>query len=456
MKWFRLLEGVEKGRATTAGRARTSRKFLPILAGPAVPALPSICFFDALFVALAFAASAMAWSAPAKSTASDWPRWRGPHGDGQAAHDARVPLKWSATENVVWRAALPGKGHGSPSISKGRIYLPTADAANQEQRVLCLDQATGKILWNTVIHRGKLGEYDRNSSPASSTIACAGERLFINFLNDESITTTALDLSGKIIWQQRVGNFVTIRGYGGSPLVHESVVLVHADHKGGGKLAGLDAQTGKVVWEHSRPANQNYSSSVVFQLDGRAQMIVAGCHLVASFDPLTGKKHWEMEGSTENTVTTPVSDGTRVFITGGFPKSHVAAITVSPKPEMAWQSTTGIYVPSLLVKAGHVYGVVDGGRAVCWNAETGNELWREKADRDFFASPVMVGNRIYATSLTGVTSVFEATPEKFTMLAQNTLGDEAYASPAISGNRIYLRHAVKGEPRQEYLWCIGN
>jgi hypothetical protein len=68
----------------------------------------------------------------------------------------------------------------------------------------------------------------------------------------------------------------------------------------------------------------------------------------------------------------------------------------------------------------------------------------------------MVGDRIYATSLRGVTSVFEATPKRFKLIAQNQLGDETYASPAICGSRIYLRSAKKAEGRQEYLWCIGE
>jgi hypothetical protein len=77
-------------------------------------------------------------------------------------------------------------------------------------------------------------------------------------------------------------------------------------------------------------------------------------------------------------------------------------------------------------------------------------------DKDYYASPVMVGPRIYATNLTGTTAVFEATPAGFKRLAQNRLGDEALASPAICGGRIYLRHAKKGEARQEFLWCIGE
>lgn len=393
----------------------------------------------------------------AASTTTDWPGWRGPTRDGQAAAGQTLPLKWSETENVVWRAALPGKGHGSPTVVGHRIYLATADATTEDQRVLCLDRATGKIVWDTVVHHGKADETgERNSSQASCTVACEGERLYINFFNDHAIHTSALDLDGKVLWQQRVSSFVTIRGFGSSPVVHDSIVLVSADHKAGGKLAGLDKRTGRIVWQHDRPAIQNYPSPALMVLSGRPQMIVAGCNLVSSFEPSTGKKLWEVAGATETTVTTPVTDGRRIFITGGFPKSHVAAIEGDGSGEVVWTSGTGIYVPSLLVRDGYVYAVLDGGKAVCWKADTGDELWREKVDRDFFASPVMAGNRIYATSVAGVTSVFEATPQKFTLLAQNTLGDEAYASPAITGHRIYLRHAKKGEPRQEYLWCIGQ
>jgi outer membrane protein assembly factor BamB len=298
---------------------------------------------------------------------------------------------------------------------------------------------------------------ERNASPASSTVTADGDRLFVSFHNDDAIHTTALDRAGKIQWQQRISGFVTVRGYGASPVVHESVVLVSADHKEGGKLAGLDRRTGKIVWQHERPRIQNYPSPALFTLGGQAQFFVAGCNLVASFDPLTGAKLWEAAGATETTVTTPITDGRRIFVTGGFPKNHVAALAADGTGAVVWQSNTGIYVPSLLLHSGHLYGVVDGGRAICWQADTGEELWRDKVDRDFLASPVLAGDRIYATSLAGVTTVFAASPEKFTVLARNTLGDDAVASPAIAGHRIYLRHARKeGETRQEYLWCIGQ
>jgi outer membrane protein assembly factor BamB len=387
----------------------------------------------------------------------DWPAWRGPTRDGHAAAGQTVPVKWSETENVVWRTAIRGRGHSSPTVVGNRIYLTTADAETEEQLVICFDRATGKQVWETVVHKGKLEKGGhRNTSHASSTVAWDGERLYVNFPNDKGVYTTALDPAGKILWQQRVADFVMHQGFGSSPVVHDSVVLVSADHRGGGRVAGLDKRTGRIVWQDERPKIANYASPALVSAAGKTQMVVAGCNLVASYDPASGKKLWEIEGSTEETVVTAVTDGSRIFASGGYPKNHVVAVEADGSGRIAWQNGARLYVPSMLVRDGHIFAILDAGHAVCWKSDTGDELWREKVDKDFYASPVMVGNRIYATSLRGMTSVFEASPKHFKLLAQNQLGDEAFASPSICGNRIYLRSVKKAEPRQEYLWCIGE
>jgi outer membrane protein assembly factor BamB len=407
------------------------------------------------FFLLATVLAGMSFGRAAAS--ADWPAWRGPTQDGHAAAGQNAPLKWSETSNVLWRATVRGKGHGSPTVVGDRVYLATADLERQEQLVLAYDRATGKAVWETVVHRGNLDAGGhRNTSLASSSVAWDGERLFVNFFNDKAIHTTALAPDGKLLWQRRVADYVRHQGFGASPVVHDSIVLVAADHRGGGRLAALDRRTGEVVWQHERPKIANYPSPVVVRAAGRPQVVLAGCRLVASFDPATGRKLWEMEGSTEETVTTVVTDGQRVFVTGGYPSNHVAAIEADGSGKVAWQNGTKVYVPSLLVREGHVYGVLDSGIAVCWRSDTGEERWREKIDKDFFTSPVMLGGRVYATSLAGVTSVFEVSPEKCTLIAQNKLGDEAFASPAICGGRVYLRHAKKAGGRQEYLWCVGE
>ncbi|MBI5770754.1 MAG: PQQ-binding-like beta-propeller repeat protein [Verrucomicrobia bacterium] len=395
---------------------------------------------------------------PLAAASADWPAWRGPTRDGHAATGQSVPIKWSETENVRWRAAVRGKGHASPTVVGDRVFLASADAATSEQLVLAFDRATGKTLWQTVVHRGplELGNH-KNSSAASASVVSDGERLFINFCHAKAVHTTALDpASGEILWQTRVADYQMHQGFGASPVVHENVMLVAADNRAGGRLAGLDRATGKILWSQERPKIANYASPAVFVSGGRTQAVLAGCGLVASFDPLTGKKLWETEGSTEETVVTAASDGQRVFISGGYPRSHVAALALDGSAKVLWQTPTRLYVPTLLVRDGHLFGVLDSGAAFCWRADTGDEVWREKVDKDYYASPIMVGDRIYATSLRGVTSVFEATAKHFKLLAQNQLGDEALASPSICGGQIFLRHAKKGEPRQEFLWCVAE
>jgi outer membrane protein assembly factor BamB len=108
------------------------------------------------------------------------------------------------------------------------------------------------------------------------------------------------------------------------------------------------------------------------------------------------------------------------------------------------------------VKGGHLYATMDAGFAVCWDSATGAERWKERLGGPFFASPVLVGTRIFATNLKGQTFVFEANPKTFKLLATNQLGEEVYPSPIISGNHLYLRVATKKGGRKEWLYCIGK
>lgn len=403
-----------------------------------------------------FPAALLLFAAVLSASAKDWPGWRGPTGDGHAAAGQALPVAWSETEKVVWKTPLRGRGHSSPTVVGDRIYLTTATA--EEQAVLCLDRSSGRLLWDTVVHRGQVDQgKHRLSSPAAGSVAWDGERLFVNFPNAKGVSTSALSVEGRILWQTRVTDFVMHQGFGSSPVVHGNLVLVSADNRGGGKVAGLDRATGKVVWSQDRPKTPNYTTPAVITAAGRTQVVLAGCNLVSSFDPLTGKKLWEAEGAaTEECVTTAVTDGQRVFVSGGYPRSNTTAVEADGSGRIAWQNATRVYVPSMLVREGHVYAILDAGQAVCWRADSGVEVWREKVDKDFYGSPVMAGDRIYVTNLRGVTFVLEAKPTGLKVLGQNKVGDDALASPTLCGGRIYLRAAKTGPALQDYLWCIGE
>lgn len=392
---------------------------------------------------------------PVFARAGDWPGWRGPTADGHAAIGQKVALQWSETERVLWKTPLRGRGHSSPTVVGDRIYLTTATA--EEQALLCLDRTNGKLLWDTVVHRGQVDAGNhRLSNPAAGSVAWDGERLFVNFPNGKGIYTSALTPAGKLLWQTRVADFVMHQGFGSSPVVHGALLLVSADNRGGGKVLALDRTSGRVVWSQDRPKIANYTSPAVLKAAGTTQVVLGGCNLISAFDPQSGRKLWEIEGATEECVTTAVTDGRRVFVSGGYPRNNVTAVEADGSGRIAWQNNTRVYVPSMLVRDGHLYAVLDAGQIVCWRTDTGAELWREKVDRDFYGSPVMLDDRIYVTNLRGTTFVVQVSPAGAKVLAQNKVGDEALTSPTIAGGRIYLRAAKTTPERQDYLWCIGE
>jgi outer membrane protein assembly factor BamB len=396
-------------------------------------------------------------AAPLAFPATDWPWWRGPQRNGIADARQQPPLKWSDTENVLWKSPIPGRGHGSPIVVGEQVFLATADDAQLTQSVLCYHRDTGERQWQTEVHRGGfIQKGNAKSSLASATMACDGQRLFINFLHAGAIYTTALDRAGKKIWQTKITDYVLHQGFGSSPAVYQSLVIVSADNKGTGAIAALERATGKVVWKQERPRTPNYTSPIILHVAGREQLLFTGCDLVSSFDPLTGKKLWEIPGSTTETVTSTVTDGRHIFISGGYPRSHLAAVRADGSGQVAWENKTKVYVPSMLVHAGYLYGVLDDGFAVCWKCDDGKEMWKARLAGKFTASPILVGDLLFAANEAGRTFIYKAGPAAFELVAENQLGDEVLATPTICGGRIYTRVArqVDGQ-RQEWLYCLG-
>ncbi|MEZ6112623.1 MAG: PQQ-binding-like beta-propeller repeat protein [Pirellulaceae bacterium] len=422
---------------------------------PTKPVIASILV--AALIGVALSAPSRSISA-AEFAAGDWPWWRGPAHNGVAQANQQPPLEWSETKNVVWKTPVPGRGHASPTIIGDRIFLATADEKLETRSVLALDRATGKPLWKVDVHQGG---FDRRghqkSSQASATVASDGERLFANFLHEGAVFTTALDLDGQQLWQTRVAEFITHQGFGSSPVVHHNLVIVAADNKAGGVIAGLDRRDGHVVWQHARPKQPNYTTPAILTIDSRDQLLLAGCDHITSLDPLTGKPIWEIEGSTTECVGSIVTDGQLVFASGGYPKKLTQAVRADGSGEIVWQNDVQTYVPSMIVHDRHLYTVTDNGIAICWDSSTGKEQWKARLGGTFNASPVLVGQSIFATSQDGTTHIFRANPEKFEPIGENSLGDDVYATPVFSNSQIFMRVAKQdGDKRQEWLYCLGR
>ena len=352
---------------------------------------------------------------------------------------------------------MPGRGHGSPIVVGEQIFLLTAEHDREVQSVICYRRETGEQLWQTDLHKGGLDvKGNAKSSLANSSVACDGQQVFANFLHDGAVYTSSLRLDGKKGWQTKITDYVLHQGFGSSPAIYDHLVIVSADNKGTGAIAALDRTTGDIVWKHNRPKLPNYTSPIILNVAGRDQLIFSGCNLVTSFEPLTGEKLWEINGSTEECVTSTVTDGQRIYTSGGYPKNHLSAVLADGSGKIVWENATRVYVPSMLLKDGYLYAVLDAGVASCWKCDTGVELWKQRIGGTFSASPVLVGDKIFATSETGKTLIFKASPDGYTQLAENQLAEDVFATPTICGSRIYMRAAstVDGK-RQESLYCLG-
>jgi outer membrane protein assembly factor BamB len=388
-------------------------------------------------------------------SAENWPWWRGPRSDGTSL-DKNLPIYWSTTSNVLWKTAIPGQGHASPIVWGDRLFTVTALADQQSRVLLCFDRQSGKIVWQkTVLVSPFEGKHSLNSH-ASSTPATDGELVYVAFLDVDKMFVAAYDFDGKQRWVVRPGVFSSRHGFCSSPLLFKDKVIVNGDHDGESYLVALDRKTGKTLWKTPRENHtRSYCAPLVRELGGRTQMVLTGDKCVASYDPNDGKRHWVIDGPTEQFVASPVySERTGlVYITGGYPDHHILAIRPDgtgnvTQTHIAWRTTRGAaYVPSPIVEGDYFLIVSDQGFANCFEAASGKLLWQERVG-EHHASLVSANGLVYFLSDNGVMNVVRPGPQ-LEIIARNELGEKCFASPALSDGWIFLRG-------DEHIFCIGD
>lgn len=387
------------------------------------------------------------------AAAENWPAWRGPRGDGSSL-EKDVPLRWSGTENVRWKTPIPGKGHASPIVWGDRVFVVTALAQSTERVLLCLDATSGKVLWQRVVLTTPLERLHALNSHASSTPATDGERVYVSFLDRDTMYVAAYDFKGNLVWEVRPGPFASRHGYCSSPTLWKDKVILNGDHDGPAYLIALDRRTGRMLWKTMRPNNtRSYCAPIIRTIEGRNQMVLSGNLCVASYDPDTGEQHWIIDGPTEQFVASLVYNGELLFMTCGYPDHFMQAIAPDgsgnvTKTHVVWQKTEDCsYVPSPIAVGPYFLLTSDGGVATCLNAKTGEAVWRERLGRHFSASPISAVGRVYFLSDKGITTVVKPGPA-LEVVARNELGEKTFASPAVSNGRLFLRS-------EKHLYCIG-
>ncbi|MFM8275065.1 MAG: PQQ-binding-like beta-propeller repeat protein [Gemmata sp.] len=395
----------------------------------------------------------------AATRAEDWPGWRGPRADGTVA-DKGYPLKWSGTENVKWKLELPGTGHSSPVVSKGKVFVAGCVEAQKARVLYCTDRTTGKLEWAKTAVVADLEKKHGENTYASSTPACDGERVYITFLDKPHLRVFCYDYAGKLVWEKSPGEFHSVHGFCSPPIIYKDLVIVNGDQdapKGqSAYIVAFDKKTGEEKWRTDRPNKlRSYCPPVVVEANGKKQMVLTGSKCVASYDPDTGKQLWLVDGPTEQFVSSVVLHDGVLLLTAGFPQHWVMAIKPDgtgnvTKSHVLWSKKgEGGYVPSPVAHADKLFLVDDVGVASCWDVKTGKQFWKERlSGKKHHASAVAADGRVYLTSDEGVTFVLKAENE-FEVLAKNPLGEPVFSSPAFSDGDIFIRGA-------KHLWCIGK
>jgi outer membrane protein assembly factor BamB len=412
--------------------------------------------------------------------AADWPRFRGPNGTG-TADDKNIPAKWTEA-NYLFKTELPGKGHSSPIVSKGKLFLQSSSDDAKERYLICVDAKSGKIDWAKPV-AAKLARTHQKNSMSSCTPAADGERIYAIFwegqdpamppkkdpkvgpLSTGNLVLIAFDYSGSEKWRQELGLFTSQHGPGMSPIVVGDKVIVNDDQDGKAELMAFDAKTGKPVWTRKRDHERAcYSTPFLLEkTDAGPELLVVSTGGITGYDPKDGTEIWnyvwKFDRMRLRTVGSAIlHQGTIFAISGdGGGDRNMIALKPGTKGEvpvsnLVWKKTTGTaYVPTPVAKDGLVFWVTDKeGLAVCVDAKTGGEVWNERlgGGAEISASMVMIDGKIFVINEKGTVFVYPAARE-FQLMAKNELNETVFATPAVADGRLYIRGA-------KHLFCIGT
>ncbi len=367
-------------------------------------------------------------------SADAWPAFLGA-GAAPLAPE-RLPLQWSATDHVAWRATLPGHGQSSPVIWGGRVFTTSVDGPNKDTYyTTCVDLASGRQLWQQTLDNSSPVPNSYYVSRAAPTPVVDAERVIAFF---ESGDCVAYSHAGKELWRRQLGQeecpLNAEFGLGASPCQNETHLFVLLDHDAPGCLLSLDKASGKTAWKVERSPRRSWSSPVLARIAGQPQIVVSSAGSVDGYDPQTGRELWTFTDIGGNTGTTPLAAGEGRFLIGASPGRNgenagsaadsnclleVTHDGQNWKAERKWVAQGAMPSwASPIVHRGLAYWINRAGVVSCFDATTGERLFAKRIEQPCWATPIAAGDRIYFFGQQGAVTVLAAGRE-FEVLAEN-------------------------------------
>ena len=395
------------------------------------------------------------------SLADDWPQFRGPGSLG-ISQAKNLPVTWSDTENLVWKAAMPGSGSSSPIALGGKLYVTCYSGFGLDQsggslgdlalHLVCIDGRNGTIIWDKKIKPAQPESKSvRDHGYSAQTPATDGKHLYV-FLGRSGVFK--FDLNGEQIWQASVGTKTHGWGCGTSPVLYKNLVIVNASVESG-SLVAIDKESGQEVWRAEGMKSSWNTPHLVETPDGKQELAVTVKDWVLGFDPATGKELWRCEAIPDYICPSIVSHKGVLYALGGR-RSMTVAIKSGGRGDVSnthklWQAEVGANVSSPVVHDGHLYWTSDRNKtAYCLSLDDGSIKYSESVKVDPYASTLLADGRLYVVTRYGGTLVLAAKP-KFEQLAHNKLADKTVfnGSPIVCNGNLVLRS-------NKNLYCFGK
>ena len=408
--------------------------------------------------------------------ADAWPAFLG--AGASSAKAEQIPLKWSPTEGVAWRATLPGHGQSSPVIWGERVFLTSVEGPQKDTfHLVCLDLASGKELWRKSTKNSTPVANSVYVSRAAPTPVVDATRVIAQFESGECV---AYAHDGKELWTRSLGTemgpLVAEFGLGASPCQTESLVYVLLEHDGPSYLVALDKNSGATTWKAERSPRRSWSSPAIVTVAGQPQVVVSSSGSVDGYDATKGDLLWSFKEVGGNTGTTPTDCGEGRFFVGASAgrqgenaeeaKKSNCMMQVTKagsewKVERKWvadEATPSWASP--IMHDGLAYWINRVGVIYCFDAATGASVYRERTKQSCWATPYAVGDRIYWFGKDGLTTVIAAGRE-FKVLAENQLWrpedlKPEEAAPASESTEERQRGAAMFSGPTLYGYAVAN